>query len=216
MDPAGTCGVLGSLYGHHTPGQPCAKRNPPQIQTPATYSPCRHGLGTWWILVATITPSEVPTAHGPGRDLWSFRLALRSSYPRPALCQRNPSSIQTPATYSPCRHGLGTWWISVATITPSKVPKSNSFSSIPSVCGGGRTRVFMCVCVCVCTCVCVCISTSTVHSTYSTPNHQNAFFFPPTVFTLALGLSLSHTRARSFSHVSFHYHGYHQLYTSIC
>ena len=25
MDPAGTCGVLGSLYGHHTPGQPCAK-----------------------------------------------------------------------------------------------------------------------------------------------------------------------------------------------
>ena len=25
-----------------------------------------------------------------------------------------PLSIQTPATYSPCRHGLGTWWISVA------------------------------------------------------------------------------------------------------
>ena len=75
------------------------QRNPPSIQTPATYSPCRHGLGTWWISVATITPSEVPTAHGPGRNLWSFRLALRSSYPRPALCQRNPPSIQTPATY---------------------------------------------------------------------------------------------------------------------
>ena len=34
--------------------------------------------------MATITPSEVPTAHGPGRNLWSFRLALRSSYTRPA------------------------------------------------------------------------------------------------------------------------------------
>ena len=53
--------------------------------------------------MATITPSKVPTAHGAGRNLLSFRIASRSSYPRPALCQRNPPSIQTPATYSPYR-----------------------------------------------------------------------------------------------------------------
>ena len=71
-------------------------RVPPR--PPLSFLP--HTLSTdYTILQIRIQPPDAP-----GLKPSSFRLRSLASYPRPALCQRNPLAIQIPPTYSHSRH----------------------------------------------------------------------------------------------------------------
>ena len=48
-----------------------------------------------------------PCPHAPGLKPSSLRLRSLASYPRPALCQRNPLPIRIPPTYSHSSHPTG-------------------------------------------------------------------------------------------------------------
>jgi len=94
---------LRSLASYLMPA-PC-QRNPLPTRIPPTYSHSRHPTGDHSSQETGSTQDPCP--HAPYKSPSSFGLRSLASYPRPALCQRNPLPIRIPSTYSHSRHPTG-------------------------------------------------------------------------------------------------------------
>jgi len=81
------------------------QRNPLPIQIPPTYSHSCHPTGDHSSQRNRFRQDPLP--HAPELMPSSFRLRSLASYPRLALCQRNPLPIQIPPTYSQSCHPTG-------------------------------------------------------------------------------------------------------------